>query len=256
MYHIGVWRQRAARAKISPCQLVNKWEREDDGQIRVLISFHQLWMPAELKVNIWGFSRCLESMDWLVLAAPLSVFVGRPGPISNVSQPHLSSYLDKTTIHYTPFLFSTPLPPPLSPAFLFSSRDVSAFSLYWSRYVTLWALSHLVTHGVSYLPRLRKCLLRDKRRWVIIYDNTKDNCVLILTGRFAISFQERMQAEAQHRRKLLFWLEIREHKYWGKVQKVKVFLFSIGHLFTAIFKVVHYWSHLYFSFQRCSQKTL
>lgn len=42
MYHIGVWRQRAARAKISLCQLVNKWERKDDGQIRVLISFHQL----------------------------------------------------------------------------------------------------------------------------------------------------------------------------------------------------------------------
>lgn len=42
MYHIGVWRQHAARAKISLCQLVNKWERKDDRQIRVLISFHQL----------------------------------------------------------------------------------------------------------------------------------------------------------------------------------------------------------------------
>lgn len=115
MYHIGVWRQRAARAKISPCQLVNKWKRKDVGQIRVLISFHQLWMPAELKVNIWGFSkpsRCLESMDWLVLAAPLSVFVGRPGPISNTSQAHASQQLPRqkplsTTIHYTTFLFNT-----------------------------------------------------------------------------------------------------------------------------------------------------
>lgn len=93
----------------SLCQLVDKWEREDAGQIRVLISFHQLWMPAELKVNICGFSkpsRCLESMDWLVLAAPLSVFVGRPGPISNVSQPHLSQQLPAQN-HYT--LYCIPL---------------------------------------------------------------------------------------------------------------------------------------------------
>lgn len=115
MYHFGVWRQRAATAKISPCQLVNKWKRKDVGQIRVLISFHQLWMPAELKVNIWGFSkpsRCLESMDWLVRAAPLSVFVGRPGPISNTSQSHASQQLPgqkplSTTIYYTPVLFNT-----------------------------------------------------------------------------------------------------------------------------------------------------
>lgn len=112
MYHTGMWRQCAGSAKISLCQLVDRWEREDGGQIRVLISFHQLWIPAELKVNIWGFSkpsRCLESMDWLVLAAPLSGFVGRPGPISNVSQLHLANgYLDKTTIHYTAFLFHAP----------------------------------------------------------------------------------------------------------------------------------------------------
>lgn len=109
MYHTGMWRQRAGSAKISLCQLVDRWEREDGGQIRVLISFHQLWIPAELKVNIWGFSkpsRCLESMDWLVLAAPLSGFVGRPGPISNVSQLHLSQRLPGQN-HYT--LYCIPL---------------------------------------------------------------------------------------------------------------------------------------------------
>lgn len=42
MYHIAVRRQRATGAKISLCQLVNTGERKDDGQIRVLISFHQL----------------------------------------------------------------------------------------------------------------------------------------------------------------------------------------------------------------------
>lgn len=126
MYHIGVWRQRAARAKISLCQLVNKWERKDDGQIRVLISFHQLWMPAELKVNIWGFSkpsRCLESMDWLVLAAPLSVFVGRPGPISNVSQPRLSQQLPGQKPLYI-ILHNPPPPPPLSSSFSFLPSTV------------------------------------------------------------------------------------------------------------------------------------
>lgn len=109
MYHTGMWRQRAGSAKISLCQLVDRWEHEDGGQIRVLISFHQLWIPAELKVNIWGFSkpsRCLESMDWLVLAAPLSGFVGRPGPISNVSQLHLSQRLPGQN-HYT--LYCIPL---------------------------------------------------------------------------------------------------------------------------------------------------
>lgn len=153
MYHIGVWRQHAAWAKISPCQLVNKWRHKDVGQIRVLISFHQLWMPAELKVNIWGFSkpsRCLESMDWLALAAPLSVFVGRPGPISNMPQSHLrkQSPGQITTIHYTTLLFT---PPP------HCSFSHSSYSLLrWSRYVTLWALSRLVTHCVSYLRRLRR----------------------------------------------------------------------------------------------------
>lgn len=38
--------------------------------------------------------------------------------------------------------------------------------------------------------------------------------------------------------------------------KVKACLVSISHLFTAIFKVVHYWLHLYFSLHGCSQKTL
>lgn len=35
---------------------------------------------------------------------------------------------------------------------------------------------------------LGKYLLRDKQRWVIMCDNMKDNCVLVLTGRFAIFF--------------------------------------------------------------------
>lgn len=139
MYHTGMWRQRAGSAKISLCQLVDRWEREDGGQIRVLISFHQLWIPAELKVNIWGFSkpsRCLESMDWLVLAAPLSSFVGRPGPISNVSQLHLANgYLDKTTIHYTAFLFHAP------PSFFFFSLSVG---LHMSHGGLCHALWHMV----------------------------------------------------------------------------------------------------------------
>lgn len=33
-----------------------------------------------------------------------------------------------------------------------------------------------------------RCLLRDKQRWLIIYDNMKDNCAPVLTGRFAIFF--------------------------------------------------------------------
>lgn len=42
MYHRWCVTSSRAGAKISLCQLVNKWESEDDGQIRVLISFHQL----------------------------------------------------------------------------------------------------------------------------------------------------------------------------------------------------------------------
>lgn len=256
MYHIGVWWQCAARAKISLCQLVNKWESEDDGQIRVLISFRQLWIPAELKVNIWGFSRCLESMDWLVLAAPLSVFVGRPGPISNVSQLHLSSYLDKTTILYIILHSSlTLLPASLSSSFLFLPSP-SPSSLHWSRYVTVWALSRLVRHGVSYLWRLRKCLLRE---------TSEGGLLFMITWKTIVCWYwlEDLQSPFRNRRsqrlsngKHLFWLEIREHIYRGKAQKVKVCLFSIGHLFTAIFKVVHYWLHLYFSLQRSRQNIL
>lgn len=83
----------------------------------------------------------------------------------------------------------TLLLPPLS-SLSFFIPPPSLSSRRWSRYVTLWALSRLVTHGVSY--QWRKCLLRDKERWAIIYDNMKDNCVLVLTWRFAISFQEQM----------------------------------------------------------------
>lgn len=97
----------------------------------------------------------------------------------------------------------TPLPPPLSSLFFFLPPP-SPSSLRWSRYVTLWASSRLVTHGVSNLWRLGKCLRRDKQRWVIIYDNMKDNCVLVLTGRFAIFFQEQIQPATQQWRKLLF----------------------------------------------------
>lgn len=184
-------------------------EAQRHRQIRVLISFHQFWMPAELKVNIWGFSkpsRCLESMDWLVLAAPLSVFVGRPGPISNVSQPYLSQQLpgqNQYILYYIPLIHSFPHHSRLYSFFLPSS---SPSPLRWSRYVTLWALSRLVTHGVSYLWRLRKCLLRVKQRWVVIYDNTKDNCVLVLTGRFAIFFRNRCSQELSNGGNFFFWL--------------------------------------------------
>lgn len=69
----------------------------------------------------------------------------------------------------------------------------------------------------------------------------------VLTRRFAIFFRGRR----------VFLLEIRKHEHVGEGgDKVKEQLVSISHLFTAIFKVVHYWLHLYFSFQRGSQKTL
>lgn len=112
------------------------------------------------------------------------------------------------------------------------------FSLRLSTYVTRWALSRLVTHGVSYL--WGKCLLRDERRWLIIYDNVKDNCALVLNRRFAISFQEQMRAKARRWRKLLpfFDCKLENTNIGGK--KVKTCFFSIGHLFTAIFKAVHY----------------
>lgn len=119
-----------------------------------------------------------------------------------------------------------------------SSFILFFFSLRWSTYVTRWALSRLVTHGVSYL--WGKCLLRDERRWLIIYDNVKDNCALVLTRRFAISFQEQMRAKARRWRKLLpfFDCKLENTNIGGK--KVKTCFFSIGHLFTAIFKAVHY----------------
>lgn len=40
----------------------------------------------------------------------------------------------------------------------------------------------------------------------------------------------------------------------AQVQKVKAGLFSIGHLFTAIFKVVRYRLHLYFPSGRLGPK--
>lgn len=49
-----------------------------------------------------------------------------------------------------------------------------------------------------------------------------------------------MQSEAQRWRENLFDCKLEKHKYGRKVQTVKAFLFSIGHLFTAVFKVVHY----------------
>lgn len=120
----------------------------------------------------------------------------------------------------------------------FSFSLLLFFSLRWSTYVTRWALSRLVTHGASYLWGKR--LLRDERRWLIIYDNVKDNCALVLTRRFTISFQEQMRAKARRWRKLLpfFDCKLENTNIGGK--KVKTRFFSIGHLFTAIFKAVHY----------------
>lgn len=59
-------------------------------------------------------------MDWPALAAPLSVFVGEPGPISNVSAAAFEPSVTwtKPTIHYTAFLFHAAPSLPLLHSFL------------------------------------------------------------------------------------------------------------------------------------------
>lgn len=209
MYHIGVWRQCAAGAKISLCQLVNKWEREDDGQIRVLISFHQLWMPAELKVNIWGFSkpsRCLESMDWLALAAPLSVFVAGQGQFQMChNRVWANSYLDKNPLY---IILCTSFPPT---ALFFI---LPFFPHRWSRYsMSQCGLCHALQHMVRVICDDLGNVCRETSKGGLLFMITwKTIVALLLAGRFAIfflffffSFQEQMQSEALQWGKLLFF---------------------------------------------------
>lgn len=120
-------------------------------------------MPAELKVNIRGFSkpsRCLGNMDWLVLVALLSVFVGRPGPISNVSQLHLSQQLpgQKTlNIIQHPSL-TPPLPTGPTAVFFFPSFILSSLASDFSVSPDMShrGLCYRLSHSVSCLWRLSK----------------------------------------------------------------------------------------------------
>lgn len=120
MFPIGARRQHAAAAKTSPCQLVNKWETTD--RLERLSPF----INCECRLNRRSISEdCpIPAGVWRVwiglgLAAPLSVFVGRPGPISNVSQPRRSQALpgqNRHTLYCIPPQHATPPPPPPSPS--------------------------------------------------------------------------------------------------------------------------------------------
>jgi len=105
-------------------------------------------MPAELKVNIWGFSnpsRCLESMDWLVLAASVRLCRQARANFKCVSAA-FEPAVTWTKPRY--IILHSSLTPPHRRSCLPSP---SPSPLRRSRYVTVWALSRPVAHGASYL---------------------------------------------------------------------------------------------------------